>query len=77
MRLFRPFPVVLLGLTLTVLGIVYAVVFVGIPYPDPTPEQAARQRLHDRVSTSMMLSGLAICAGGTLWALARRMVRPR
>jgi hypothetical protein len=77
MRLFRPLVVVLFGLALVVLGLIYAVVFVNIPFPDPTPEQAAQQRLHDLVSTTMMLSGIAIFGGGSVWALARRSVRPR
>ena len=46
---------------------------VGVPYPDPTPEQAAYVRYHLAVNEPLFLaaglSWLATGAGGAAWAI--------
>lgn len=48
---------------------------VGVPYQDPTPEQAAFERFHNPIAMSLMvgsaLSILATLACGMAWILTR------
>lgn len=40
-------------------GIGWGVLFVGVPYPDPTPAQRAQEAFHVQVSNRFLLVGFA------------------
>jgi hypothetical protein len=54
------------GLALASVGVVYGVMFAGIPYQDPTPDQLAGCNRHSRVADWIMLAGLLTSAAGFL-----------
>jgi hypothetical protein len=53
-------------------GVVYDLMFAGIPYQDPSPELQARYRFHSRVAGVLLGTGLILAvvgsAGATLLA---------
>ncbi|WP_169977659.1 hypothetical protein [Tautonia rosea] len=55
------------GLLVAVAGFAYDLIFAGIPYPDPTPEMAARYRFHSRIASALELSGAAVFLVGVLF----------
>jgi hypothetical protein len=66
------------GLAVAIGGILYGVVTVGVPYPDPTPAQAAAERANLAIVEWAMVGGglLLLCgvvgmtirvAGRLLW----------
>lgn len=72
-------PTVGLGLVLT--GLIYGVLFVGVPYPDPTPEQRLSERFHLAVGKSVFLGGAAIflmglVAAPVVWFVTRPKPQP-
>jgi hypothetical protein len=62
-----------LGLIASAGGIGWAVLFIGVPYPDPTPVQRAQEAFHLQVSNQSLLVGLgafaAACAVFVLRAI--------
>jgi hypothetical protein len=53
---------------------------IGVPYPDPTPEQAASERYHEGLSQPLFLAAAAswLVAGGAIAvAAACRLLRAR
>lgn len=68
------------SMCMTVAAIVYGVVTVGVPYPEPTPAQAAEQRYHLGVCDQLMLGAgfcwlvtLGVAVGlGVRWAANRQ-----
>jgi hypothetical protein len=56
----------LIGLTLLILGFMYLVVFVNIPYQDPPLYLQQRQAFHAVVGQSIMLIGLVVFGGSLL-----------
>ena len=50
------------GLVLTFVGLAWGTINVGVPYPDPTPAQAAAQKFH------LSVSGWCIGIGGAVFA---------
>jgi hypothetical protein len=77
MRYLRPGTIAAAGMLLFIGGLIYSIVFAGIPYQDPTPRMYATWKLHQRVGDSLMLAGFVVLAGGLLWALARRIALAR
>jgi hypothetical protein len=77
MRYLRPGTIAAAGTLLFIGGLIYSIVFSGIPYQDPTPQMYATWKLHQRVGDSLMLAGFVVLAGGLLWALARRIALTR
>ena len=45
------------GLFVAAVGLIYGVLMVGVPYPDPTPAQAVAERSSVAISGWMMSSG--------------------
>jgi len=77
-RLVAPF--LLLGLAGLVAGFLYGVLFAGIPYPDPTPELAARYALHSWIYQGICCAGAVVEFSGLAMAavlLALRVLRRR
>lgn len=67
----RLVPVILIvsGLLLGGAGVLYDVVFAGIPYPDPTPEMQASYDRHALIARVMELAGAADFALGLVLLL--------
>jgi hypothetical protein len=61
----------LLGLLLFMVGFVWGVYFVGIPYQDPTPAQRAYEALHGSISGWLMGAGICIFLSSGLLAAGR------
>ncbi len=61
--------VVVLGLALLGAGYAYDTAFAGLPYPDPTPELAARYARHAEIAAWLGRSGLAVLVAGLGLAL--------
>ena len=49
----------LIGLVTLIAGFMYDVEMVGLPYPDPTPEQSRAQAVAELRGSSVMFTGLA------------------
>ena len=62
-----------LGLSLLATGYVYAVMFAGIPYQDPTPAMQAEYRRHAHVASGVMKLGLVMFCLGFVLASVRRL----
>lgn len=69
-----PLILVVSGLCLGGAGLLYDVVFAGIPYPDPTPEMLASYDRHALVARVIELAGAADLALGLalLWLWPKR-----
>lgn len=68
------------GVALLAGGFVYDAMFAGIPYPDPTPELAARYARHAAIAGWLGRIGLALAVAGAGLALVRagmRRLEPR
>lgn len=70
----------LLGLAGLAAGVLYGILFAGIPYQDPTPELAARYEFHSWISQIICCAGamveiIGLALAGVL--LARRILRRR
>ena len=54
---FTSFALLSFGIATAAIGFVYGVLFAGVPYPDPTPEQLRDYDATLRVSELMVLAG--------------------
>ncbi len=71
---------VVVGLFVAAGGLLYGVLMVGVPYPDPTPAQAAAEGANLAISSWMMASGSVVLLVGVagMGALGvARLLRPR
>lgn len=66
---------VLAGLALMLAGFAYAMIFAGIPFPDPTPEMAADYARQLAIADGLALAGLILFAAGAIWGLVRLLMR--
>lgn len=66
---------VLAGLALMLAGFAYAMIFAGIPFPDPTPEMAADYARQLAIADGLALAGLIVFAAGAIWGLVRLLMR--
>jgi divalent metal cation (Fe/Co/Zn/Cd) transporter len=71
MRIMTPKRLIASGIAMAGLGIGQAMVFVNIPFQDPTPVQAARADLHQTLSDTLIIAGLAAVLLGGLWGVYR------
>jgi hypothetical protein len=76
-RMKRNLPLTLLalGIFLLVAGFGYDLRFAGIPYPDPTPELAARYAFHARIASGFYIVGLGAVLGGIAAGVVRLVTR--
>lgn len=65
----------MLGLLLFMVGLIWGVYFVGIPYQDPTPAQRAHEALHISVSFWLMGAGTFTFLSTGLLSVARLIFR--
>ena len=54
------------GALILLVGTVYGVLFAGVPYPDPTPEQQARYEYHYSVFSRLFDVGAVVFLAGLL-----------
>lgn len=71
MFLFRPAFLVFVGLALVVGGFLWFAIFAGIPYQDPSLEQAAAYKFHNDNSFRMQLAGMVLLAVVSVWGVSR------
>ncbi len=77
MKFPRPRTIAAAGMLLFIGGLIYSIVFAGIPYQDPTPQMYATWKFHQQIGDSLMLAGLVLLAGGLLLGLARKIAGVR
>lgn len=65
----------LAGIALFMAGVFWGAWF-AFPYPDASPDEVARMRVHERVATSAMLLGLLCTLVGGI-ATVRSLLRDR
>lgn len=65
----------LAGLALMLAGFAQAMIFAGIPFPDPTPEMAADYARQSAIADGLALAGLMVFAAGAIWGLVRLLMR--
>ncbi len=68
MRKLRPIRLIVIGLLLLVGGIVYDVLFAGIPYQDVPQELLNRYALHRKISSILCLAGFSTFLAGAIWS---------
>lgn len=56
----------IIGAAIAFIGFMYGVIFVNIPYQDPTPEMVWRQNFHSSISDYIMAAGLLILMAGII-----------
>ena len=64
-----------LGAVLLILALLHGALVLGVPYPDPTPEQQAHWRRQDQINNWLWIAGLLLLALWVLITLARRLCR--
>lgn len=67
----------LAGCLVFLTGICWAVLFVGVPYQDPSPAQLTTEALHSTLSGWMMFTGLASIVVCLAIGIARRVAAHR
>jgi len=75
MRRFLPIILILAGVFLLFSGLIYDVMFAGIPYQDPTPEMSARYAHHAHIASVIRWVGLWIFVAGALVGIIRLVLR--
>ena len=64
MKRFSPFILFALGIIVIFAGLVYDILYAGIPYPDPTPDLTARYNYYSQIASIIRWSGMGICITG-------------
>lgn len=77
MKRFFPFGWIVIGLIVLISGFIYDLIFAGIPYPDPTPELAAKYALHSQIASIIRWSGFGIWIFGGVTVIIRRITRKK
>lgn len=67
--------IILAGGVLIFAGFAWLLVFVSLPYPDPTPEMLARERTHHRIGNTLLLVGLVMLTAGLMLRLIQAVMR--
>lgn len=63
------------GLILILVWLVYATLFAGIPYQDPTAEMSASYAFHSRVSSTILVIGLGALLLGMLCRVLKILLK--
>lgn len=77
MLFFRPAFILLLGIVLIFSAFAYGsglfpgTVMTLLPLQDASPEENARWHFHDRITSSILFSGLVLAFAGCLWGTFR------
>lgn len=76
-RIIRLAGLPILGVALVFAGLIYDVMFAGIPYQDPTPELQARWKFHQSVAGLICkLGSIVLLLGVLALPFIARMTRP-
>lgn len=75
MKRFWPLFLLAVGLLLLVGGLIYDLMFAGIPYQEPTPEMSARYAYHVRVASLICRVGSGVFLFGSLAGMIRLVTR--
>lgn len=65
----------LMGVLLLFGGLVHGLVFVNVPYQDPSAEQLASWNLHSAISSMVILAGLGAIAAAAIMIFAKAVRR--
>ncbi len=65
-----------IGIVLILAGLLYDIVFAGIPYQDPTPEMSARYARHSRIAAGIRWTGVTVFLFGAVQAAAAGLRQP-
>ncbi len=71
MQRWLPLIVILVGILVIFAGLVYDVLFAGIPYQDPTPALAAQYAFHAQIASMIRWSGFWISIAGGVALIVR------
>lgn len=63
----------LAGVVLLLAGVAYGIVYVNVPYPDPTPAQILLEKHHMRITDTLILCGVAVIFLAGLWGVGRKL----
>ena len=63
------------GLLTILLGVVYMIIFVGLPYPDATIEEVAQQNFHMNITNVLVGVGIVGCLVGLVSGVAKFLFR--
>jgi len=63
-RMKTMFAIAGIGLVIALAGVAYGALTVGVPYPDPTPAQAAAERAYLAISARAMGGGVILMLAG-------------
>jgi len=77
MRILSSSLLVIAGAVLIVSGLVYDLMFAGLPYQDPKAEMQETSLRHKRVSDVVVLLGIACLGVGAVWKIAATLIGRR
>jgi hypothetical protein len=77
MKRFWPFVLIMFGIMTIILGLMYDVLFAGIPYQDPTPAMIANYNFHSQIASIIRWVGAGICLLGGAAVIIRSMMNKR
>lgn len=60
---------VAIGFGIMMVGLLYDIMYAGIPYQDPTPELAAEYAVSKAVADTLFLIGASVASCGSLFAI--------
>ena len=73
-KYLRPLTFVVIGIVLLIAGFVYAVIFLNVPYPDPTPAMQQEVLFHERITGNVMLAGIVFVIVSMVWAIIGKLL---
>jgi heme/copper-type cytochrome/quinol oxidase subunit 2 len=62
-----------IGTVFSAAGLLYGVIFVNVPYQDPTPEMQSRWEFDNMIASRTMLIGIAVMLAGCVGLVLRRL----
>lgn len=65
----------LVGITLIIIGFLYDLKYVGIPYQDPPPELLKKYNYHESISEAIINSGFIFIIIGIVGVIVRKIKR--
>jgi hypothetical protein len=67
--------ILLLGIALIICGLIYDMIFAGIPYQDPTPAMTQKYNFHRFVANAIELIGLIGIIAGTIKGSLKKAIK--
>ena len=75
MKIFSMVFLIVGGLLTILLGVVYMIIFVGLPYPDATLEEIAQQNFHMKITNVIVGVGIVGFLVGLVSGVAKFLFR--